>query len=121
LTYGNFTSESADPNRVEWISQLDAAFANVKEEQRNATGHDRQQVLPVNFQGISLATFLDQHVLAGKNQPEGAQHGIENALSDVTEEQHELHLKVQGQVFEWHWKMSTILTGISIKYLALTI
>lgn len=83
MTYGDFASEATDPDRVEGISQLNAALANVEEEQRDAAGDDRNQMPPVNLQGILLAGLLNQHVFAGEDQPEGAKHGVEDSLSNV--------------------------------------
>lgn len=102
-TYRHLTSKSTDPDRVERISQLNASLTDVKKKERNAAGDDGQQVTPVYFQRILFARFLDQHMLASKDKPEGAEHCVEDSLPDVRQQQHETHFNEQSEVFEWHW------------------
>lgn len=41
MTYSDFTSEPTDPDWVKRIPQLNAAFANVKQEKGNAANDHR--------------------------------------------------------------------------------
>lgn len=83
---------------------MDTAFADVEEEEGNAPGDNGQQVTPVNFHGVLLARLLNQHMFASENEPKRAEHGVENSLTDVRQQQHEAHLDEQGEVLQGHWR-----------------
>lgn len=101
-THRKFRSCIGHPDGVERIPQLHSTFAHVEDEQCHTTNNDCTQVLPVDLQRVLLATVLDQHVFAGKDQPEGEESGVEHALTDVAQQQHEWHVKVDGQVLQGH-------------------
>ena len=42
------------------------------------------------------------HMLASEDDPETEEHGIEDALSDVREEQHVRHVQPQSEVLDRH-------------------
>lgn len=45
---------------------------------------------------------VDHEVLAGKYQPKGEQHRVEEALSDILQQRYKWQVKVQGEQFDGH-------------------
>lgn len=59
LPYRKVAAEVGHPDGEERITQLNATFAHIEHEQRNAANHHGAQMFPVDFQRISFAIVLD--------------------------------------------------------------
>ena len=46
--------------------------------------------------------MTDHHMFPSKYNPEAEENGVEDALTDVTEEQHEGHVEPEGHPLHWH-------------------
>lgn len=109
ITHSNIRAKLRNPNGIKRIPQLNSSLAHIKDEQGNAASDDGTQMFPVNFQGVPLTRFLNQHVLTGKHQPERAENSVENSLTDVTQQKHKLHLEEEREVFEGDLKMNFVI------------